>query len=214
MATAPGPVGRTRPRPAWAVPGGSHDRLVAVLRFLLPIGIILLVLLLGAAPLLKQQEISFVLAKDRVDVARERMRLTEAVYRGEDSKGQPFALRAESAVQTSSRDPIVQLNDLSARIRLRDGPASIVAPKGRYDMSSERVAVDGPVRIEAANGYALQTRNVLIDLNSRRLASHAAVDGRMPLGTFRANRLRANLEARTATLEGGARLHIVQSGSR
>lgn len=162
------------------------------------------------APLLKSGEVSFVLAKDSVAIARERMRVTEALYRGEDSKGQPFALRAGSAVQVSSKDPVVRLKDLRAEIRLSDGPAMIAANAGRYDMDREVVNVDGPIRFTAANGYELVTRDVAISLKSRQLASGGPVSGRMPLGSFSAGRIRADLPGRSVVLDGRARLHIVQ----
>jgi lipopolysaccharide export system protein LptC len=155
-----------------------------------------------------------VLAKDRVEVSKERLRVTEAIYRGADSRGRPFLLHAGSAVQVSSRDPVVKLNALSARLMMADGPATIAAIKGRYDMDSERVAVDGPVVFQAADGYRIETRDVAIDLTSRQMASGGPVDGRMPLGTFTANRMRADLSSRTVVLDGGARLHIVQGASR
>jgi lipopolysaccharide export system protein LptC len=201
-------------RQHWAVPGSSHDRLIRTLRIILPLAILALVILLAAAPLTIGRDISFVLSKDRVEVAKERMRVTEAIYRGADSKGRPFLLRAGSAVQVSSRDPVVRLNTLSARIALADGPAVIAARKGRYDMDSERVAIDGPVIFQAADGYRIETRDVGIDLTNRQMASGGPVDGRMPLGTFSANHMRADLNSRTVILDGRARLHIVQGASR
>jgi lipopolysaccharide export system protein LptC len=201
-------------RQRWAVPGSSRDRAIRVARIVLPLAILALVVLLAIAPVTVGADISFVLSKDRVDVAHERMRVTEAIYRGQDSKGQPFALRAASAVQATSRDPVVKLSDLSARIALADGPATFAANAGRYDMNSERVMVDGPVVFQAADGYRLQTRDVTVDIKTRRVASGGAVDGRMPLGTFSGGHMTADLGARTVTLERGARLHIVQSQSR
>jgi lipopolysaccharide export system protein LptC len=201
-------------RQHWAVPGSSHDRLIRTLRILLPLIVLALVILLAAAPMTIGRDISFVLAKDRVEVARERMRVSEAIYRGADSKGRPFLLRAGSAVQVSSRDPVVRLNALSARIALADGPAVLAAGKGRYDMDSERVDIDGPVLFQAADGYRIETRDVAVDLTSRHMASGGPVDGRMPLGTFSANRMRADLNSRVVVLDGRARLHIVQGASR
>jgi len=201
-------------RQHWAVPGSSHDRLIKALRVILPVAILILIVLLAVAPLTMGRDISFMLSKDRVDVAKERLRVTEATYRGEDSKGRPFLLRAGSAVQVSSRDPIVHLNTLSARIAMADGPATIAANSGRYDMDSERVAIDGPVVFQAADGYRIETRDVAIDLTNRKMASGGPVDGRMPLGTFSANRMRADLTSRTVLLDGRARLHIVQGASR
>jgi lipopolysaccharide export system protein LptC len=201
-------------RQHWAVPGSSHDRLIRTLRILLPLAILALAILLAVAPLTIGRDISFVLSKDRVEVSKERLRVTEATYRGEDSRGRPFILRAGSAVQVSSRDPVVRLNALSARIAMAEGPATIAAQKGRYDMDNERVAIDGPVVFQAQDGYRIQTRDVGIDLSSRQMASGGPVDGRMPLGTFSANRMRADLATRTVVLDGRARLHIVQGASR
>lgn len=203
-----------RERRHWAVPGSSHDRVIRIARLLIPIGIGATAALLATAPIAIGRDISFVLAKDRVAVARERLRVSKAQYRGEDGRGQPFMISAGSAVQARSSDPVVRLTELAAVIYLKEGPAAIAAKRGRYDMKSEQVAVDGPVLFKTADGYRLLTRDVSIDLKSRRVVSHGNVDGRMPLGTFHANHLRADLVARTVTLDGGARLHIVQGQSR
>ncbi|WP_449474048.1 LPS export ABC transporter periplasmic protein LptC [Sphingobium chungangianum] len=196
----------------WARPGGSHDRLVARLKNWLPVLVGVLAALLVMAPFTGGDKVSFVLDKNKVEVAKERMRVSEALYRGEDSKGQPFSLRAGSAVQKSSREPIVDLNDMSARILLSEGPAVLNARKGRYDMDKERVAVDGPVQFEAAGGYRLTTRDVGIDLKTRRMRSAGRVDGRIPIGTFSGDHLDADLNARTVTLNGRASLRIEQNG--
>ncbi|KFG90656.1 hypothetical protein BV98_001860 [Sphingobium herbicidovorans NBRC 16415] len=196
----------------WAQPGGRHDRLVARLKNWLPVSVGVLAALLVTAPFTGGDKVSFVLDKNKVEVAKERMRVSEALYRGEDGKGQPFSLRAGSAVQKSSREPIVDLNDMSARILLSEGPAVLTARQGRYDMDSERVAVDGPVQFEAAGGYRLTTRDVGIDLKTRRMRSDGRVDGRIPIGTFSGDHLEADLGARTVTLNGRASLRIEQNG--
>jgi len=201
-------------RQRWAVPGSSHDRIVALLRIGLPMGIGALFAFLSIAPLTIAGEMSFLLDKNKVDVARERLRVTEALYRGEDAKGQPFALRAGSAVQATSREPIVRLQDLSASLAMADGPAILRADRARYDMDREQVAVVGPVTFQSADGYRLATRDVDVDLKSRRLASRCSVEGRMPLGTFSGARISADLPARIVRLEGRARLHIVQGAAR
>lgn len=196
----------------WARPGGSHDRLVRTLKNWLPVAVGVLSAMLAVAPFTGGDKVSFVLDKNKVEVAKERMRVTEALYRGEDSKGQPFSLRAGSAVQKNSREPIVHLSDMSARILLSDGPALLSARQGRYDMDTERVAVDGPVQFQAAGGYRLTTRDVGIDLRTRRMQSAGRVDGRIPIGTFSGDHLEADMAARTVTLSGRATLRIEQNG--
>ncbi len=201
-------------RQLWAASGSSHDRVIALLRILLPAAIGVLVVLLALAPLTVGRDISFVLSKDRVEVARERMRVSAATYRGQDSKGQPFQLTAGSAVQVSSRDAVVRLKTLAAQIQLPEGPARIIAGQGRYDMDSEKVAIDGPVRFRSADGYNIDTRDVAIDLKTRQVASEGPVDGRMNIGRFSGDRFTADLNKRVVVLEGRARLHIDQRQAR
>ena len=206
---------RTRDtRQRWALPGGSHDRTIRLLRIVLPMGIGALFAFLSIAPLTIAGEMSFMLDKNKVEVAKERLRVTEALYRGEDAKGQSFALRAGSAVQATSREPIVRLRDLSASLSMEEGPALLRADRARYDMDKEQVTVEGPVTYASADGYRLATRDVDIDLKTRRLASQGAVEGRMPLGTFSGGRISADLPARVVRLEGRARLRIVQGAAR
>src|SRR3546814_4582116 len=84
-------------------------------------------------------------------------------------------ISAGSAVQRSSAEPIVQLDDLAAGIQLSDGPAKIAAPGGRYNMDSEKVALDGPITVRTASGYAL-------DIHAYDLARVEALAG--PQGTL------------------------------
>lgn len=202
-------------RQIWARPNGKHDRLMKLMRIGLPAGIGALVLFLVFAPIANPNgDVSFVLAKDSVSMARERLRVTAATYRGEDSKGRPFEIKAGSAVQRSSQDPVVKLSDLMARIQMDEGPATLSADAGRYDMDREVVQVDGPLTFQTADGYRVEANDVAVGLKSRKLASGGAVKGQLPLGTFTAGRISADLAQRTVTLEGRARLHIVQGGAR
>ena len=76
-------------RQHWALPGGSHDRLIKLLKNALPAAVGVLTAFLTMAPFTMQGDVSFVLDKNDVDVASERLRVREALYRGEDSKGRP-----------------------------------------------------------------------------------------------------------------------------
>jgi lipopolysaccharide export system protein LptC len=198
----------------WAAPGGVHDFLVRFLKLALPLVIGMLLAFLAVAPLRKGQEISFLLDKNKVEVAKERMRVQSASYRGQDNLGRPFTINADSAVQATSRDPIVDVLGMAARIRLESGPATLRAKRARYNMENETVNVVGPIVFTGADGYRLQTRDVAVDLNSRSMRSRGRVDGRMPLGRFSADRMAASLPDQRVVLTGRARLHIVQGGIR
>ena len=197
-----------------AAPGGRHDFLVRLLKVLLRTAIGVLLAYLALAPLQKGRDISFILDKNKVDVAKERMRVQSARYRGQDNEGRTFTIDASSAVQATSQDPIVEILGMSAEIGLESGPATLRADRGRYDIEAQKVDVIGPILFTAADGYSLRTRDVAVDLNTRALESRGRVEGTMPLGRFSADKLEANLPQKKVVLSGRARLHIKQGGIR
>jgi lipopolysaccharide export system protein LptC len=198
----------------WAEPGSRHDRLVRAAKFVLPILIIALVVVLAIAPFDKRGDVSFILDKNKVDAAQERMRVEAARYTGTDDKGQKFSINADRAIQPTSDRPIVDIEGMRAQLDLQRGPLSITALNGRYNLDQQKVAIDGPVRVTGPDGYRLETRDVGIDLKNRNLASRGRVVGDMRLGHFEAGRMTANLGTREVVLTGGVRLKIKQGAIR
>lgn len=197
-------------RQMWAASGSSHDRVIRTMRFGLPLVIGIVAAVLVFSPFAQRSEVSFLLAKDKVEMAKERMRVTRAEYRGQDAKGRPFAIVAGSAVQKSSAEPIVRMESLSAAIRLPEGPATIAAAQGRYNMESEKMIVPGAVEVRSAAGFRLDASDVAIDLNTHSLTGTGGVEGMLNIGRFSANRLFADLDRRIVRLTGDARLRINQ----
>jgi lipopolysaccharide export system protein LptC len=197
----------------WAAPGGTHDRVIQVLKLLLPAATGVVLAFLAFSPLEEKQEFSFMLDKNKVEHAEERMRIQSAQYRGQDSHGRPFVLNARSALQQTSSVPVVDITDMRAQITLENGPAELLARQARYDMERDQVDVQGPIMFTSADGYRLGTRDVIVDLRQRRMASRGPVAGQMPLGHFTAGHLEVDLPERRAVLSGRARVHIVQGGA-
>jgi lipopolysaccharide export system protein LptC len=198
----------------WANPGSAHDRIVRWSKILLPAGVGALIAILAFAPLQKEGDVSFILDKKKVENVNERMRVETARYVGADNKGQRFEIIASQALQRSSEIPVVDIRGMFARLALANGPLMIAANQGRYDLDTQQMAVNGPVRVVGPDGYRLETRDVLVDLKQRQLASSGPVAGQMRLGQFQAGRLRADLGERKVMLDGGTRLKIVQGAVR
>lgn len=198
-----------RGRQAFAAPGGVHDSLVRFLGAALPIGVGVVAALMVITPLSPRGEVSFLLDRDEVAQIDERLRVSNALYRGTDNQGRPFSLTADEAVQVSSREGIVRLRDVVARILLNEGPGQLIARGGAYALESEILTVDGPLQVTAADGYRIVASGVTIDLANKRLTGTDGVEGAIPAGTFSADRLEADLEARIVALDGHARLRMV-----
>src|SRR4051812_47343003 len=202
--------GRSVAKRGWARPGGAHDWLMRFLKVILPAGVGLLLAYLLLSPLSKEKEISFLLDKNKVDQARERLKTQAAEYRGLDDKGRAFSIRAEHAVQASSKVPVVDIGGMAARIQLDEGPATITADRAKYNMDTQKVDVLGPILFTAADGYKLETRDVALDLNKHSAAGSGGVAGQMRLGRFTAQNIAVDLPQRRVVLTGRVRLHINQ----
>jgi len=201
-------------KPRWAKPGSGHDTLVRLSKIALPSAAGILVAILALAPLQRKGDVSFILDKKKVQSAPEQLRVESARYTGTDKKGQQFVMTANRAVQPSSDTPIVNIEGMFAKIDQTQGPMVINADKGRYNLDTQRVAIDGPVKVRGADGFHLTASNVLVDLNDQQLASQGPAEGATNLGQFRANHIRADLANHTVVLDGGARLKIVPGAVR
>lgn len=196
-------------RQSFAAPGGFHDRLVKFLATALPMGVGIMAALMVLTPLSPRGEVSFLLDRDSVAVINERLRVDNALYRGTDDEGRPFSLTADEAVQASSAEGVVRLQDVVARILLPDGPGQLVAQGGNYSIEEEVLDVSGPLQVTAADGYRIVTTGVTINLGTKRLVGSDGVEGAIPAGTFSADRFEAHLSERTIALDGNARLRMI-----
>jgi lipopolysaccharide export system protein LptC len=189
-----------------ALPGGGWDRFVALVKIALPAAAFALLATIIVWPLTSAREFSFLLAKDKVAMSKERLRTDTAMYRGQTANGQPFEIRAGSAVQRSSAVPVIELSRLSADVTLADGPARVVAPSGRYEIDHDMLVIAGPVRLDSAAGYTLNGADVRVSLLDRTVVSDSPVTGTVPLGSFSGNSLRADIGGKRVRLGGGTHL--------
>lgn len=198
----------------WAVPGSQHDRVIRIAKVALPSAVGVLIAFLALAPLDKRGDVSFILDKNKVENAPERMRVDVARYVGEDDQGRPFSIIARSAVQRSSNVPVVDISGMLARLSLAQGPVTMMANFARYNLDAQNIQVVGPLSVTAPDGYRLATTNVVVDLKQRSVTGSGGVQGEMRLGQFSAGRMTADLGSRTVVLDRGARLKIVQGAVR
>ena len=101
------------------------------------------------------------------------------------------------------------MSDLVASILLADGPARITAQAGAYDIDKERMDIAGPLMLSAADGYRMVVKGVTVDLAARRMTGSEGVEGAIPAGTFSADHFIADIDTRTITLAGNARVTMI-----
>jgi lipopolysaccharide export system protein LptC len=91
---------------------------------------------------------------------------------------------------------------------MQDGPAQLSAPLGLFHYDSNRIDIHGPVVFTANGGYRFMTSNITIDLRANHASGTGGVSGAVPSGTFSAARIDVDLNERTVSLTGGARLQM------
>jgi len=197
-----------------ARPGSAHDVVMGVLKWLLPALALAVLAAIVVWPLTKASEFSFLLAKDKVAMAAERLRIDNAVYRGQTERGEAFTISAAGAVQRSSAVPIVELDRLKATLAMAEGPAVVTAPSGQYFIEKDLLEVAGPVRLDSAAGYTLNSQTVRIDLGTRRVTTADPVTGTLPIGSFSAGNFEGDIQGRRLVMGGGAHLRIKQGAGR
>src|SRR6476646_8326124 len=194
-------------RRVFAAPGSPLDRTVRWLSIGLPALVGVIAALMVITPLGPRGEVSFLLDRNKVSTTANRLVVDNALYRGQDEKGRPFTLKAGAAVQHSVTEPVVQMRDLVGRILLDEGPAQLTAELGSYNYNTQQVAIDSDAKVVAADGYRMSTRGVSVDLDKKTMVGSGGVTGETPAGTFSADSMNADLNARTVALQGRARLH-------
>ncbi|ANU06919.1 LPS export ABC transporter periplasmic protein LptC [Paraurantiacibacter namhicola] len=199
---------RTR-RQQFAAPGSALDKTVRTLAWLLPALVGSVLAMMVITPLSPRGEVSFLLDRNKVDIADNRLSVENALYRGQDGQGRPFSIGADEAVQRSASVPVVLMRELQARILLQGGPASLVADKGFFQLEEDSVTIDGMVQFVASDGFTMQARNVTVDLADKTMRGSGGISGAVPAGTFSANAINADLETRTISLDGNARMRMV-----
>ena len=184
------------------LPGSLHDYIVKGMRVIFPMIIVAMILFLIVSPLLNTDELSFVFDKNKVDVASERLRVNDALYRGEDSQGRPFSVKAGSAVQKSSDTPVLDMEDFVGRIILNNGPAILSGKRGSYNLDNEVMRVNGPFNYESQAGNEFTASNVEIKLRDQSFKSFDRASGKTKFGTFNANKISGVLGTRNIILSG------------
>lgn len=119
----------------------------------------------------------------------------------------PYTVTAKRAVQSLNDSNIVQLEQPSAVMTLKDGQTIRVgAVNGVYRQDAKTLVLDGDVTFLHQSGYSLQSRRMNISLGDQVSWTDSAVTGSGPAGTLEAQAMNANNATGVLVLTGPARL--------
>lgn len=149
------------------------------------------------------------LGKLQNDLAMMKPRLT-----GADSKGNPFVITADRAVQDAHNPRKATLTNMEADLTVDKGNwLNARARNGMVDMNTGQLELSGGIDVFNASGYELHSRSATANLKQSIIHGHEPVTGQGPQGTLRADSFHADRDTGLLTLNGHVRMSVVGAKS-
>lgn len=131
-------------------------------------GLVMVAALVAASLFTKQLLWTPISAINMKDIASNQFKMSNAVFAGTDTSGEPFKLRAESGRQEYSHPDIIYIEKVSGVInRVSDGNKvtdNITARAGRYNRTKKTIVLLGDVRVDSSDGNKILTNELVIKL--------------------------------------------------
>lgn len=200
-----GVIGRTR-RTAGA--SGRHTRVVAWLKWLLPMFAAALVLLVGAWPQIQAGLSRLGSSIPRIDLGAARdLSMINARYTGLDRHDRPFAITADVARQAGAKDDLVSLEAPKADLALEDGAwVAVTAETGLYHTQPKQIDLYGDVNLYHDKGMTFRTESAKVDLDAGTAEGHEPVQGHGPSGEIESEGFRILDKGAVVIFTGRARM--------
>lgn len=185
-----------------------YTRFVAVMKRALPIAAFVVIGSVAAFFFLQRQPQRMQMAYARLhiqnDLTMEKPRLS-----GADSRGNPFVITADKAVQIGSDAKRARLQNVQADLTIgKQDWISATAAHGIVDSDAGSLALGGGIAIFSDQGYELHTQSAQVDLGNG-VMTGPTITGHGPLGTLRADRFRMDQNSRQILLEGNVHMTLI-----
>lgn len=205
-----GVIGRTR-RPVQT--SLRHSRIIAWLKWVLPMVAAALVLLVGAWPEIQAGLSRLTASIPRIDLRAARdLSMVNARYTGLDRHDRPFSLTADVARQTSASDGLVSLESPKADLALENGAwVAVTADTGLYHTQPKQIDLYGDVNLYHDKGMTFRTESATVDLAAGIAEGREEVQGHGPSGQVESEGFRILDKGAVVVFTG--RAHMVLEGA-
>ncbi len=133
-------------------------------------------------------------------------------FESTDEKSQPFTITASRAVQSANDPSVILLDSPMADVTMTDGTwLAAEANHGEYRQDTERLLLEGKVKLFHDQGYEMKTEKLLVNLKDREAWSDTDIYGQGPAGTLEATGMKAHADASQLIFTGPVRLVLNRS---
>ena len=190
-----------------------YSRFVVLMKRLLALGAFLIIAAVLAFFFVQRLPRQLQMAYERLGHVENDLAMMKPRLTGTDSKGNPYVITAETAVQDAHNPKKASLKHLEADLALDRGNwINARAKNGILDMDSGKLELYGGIDVFSDNGYELHSKSASADLKQSVIHGHELVTGQGPDGTFVADRFHADRANSLLTLSG--HVHMTLFGNK
>jgi lipopolysaccharide export system protein LptC len=187
-----------------------HSRLVRFLRFAIPAFIVIIAaVILLAWYLSSRLGTVFPIDPSKITWSGTTIRMELPRVTGFTTDQRPYELTARAAVQDLTKLEVLELDEIRAKIELRDGHhVNITSINGVYDQKAEVLRLNDQITINSTSGYEGRLSEATVHISSGNIVSESAVEVRLPNGVLTANRLEVRENGSVIKFGGGVEMNL------
>ncbi len=180
-----------------------YSRFVVVMKKLLSLGAFLTIAAVLAFFFVARQPKQLQLAYEKLGRVENDLSMVKPRLTGTDTKGNPFVISADMAVQDAHNPRKASLKNLEADLSLgKKGWLNARGKTGMVDMAAGRLELAGGIDVFTDTGYELHSNSASMNLKQSVIHGHETVTGQGPDGTLRADTFHADRATNILTLDG------------
>jgi lipopolysaccharide export system protein LptC len=208
---------RERPRIDWTartrgtiLDAERYSRFVGVMKRALPIAagaIIMAVVAYSLVPRPADRGIS--IAYGHMGTLNNDLAMINPKLTGADTKGNPFVITADAAIQDPRHPRQARLKNIEADVTMPQNRwLSVTSTRGFIDADTGKIALRDGIAIFSDNGFELHTSMVDGNLKDGVMAGKEEVTGHGPMGTMRADHFTVDHDNQQIHLLGNVQMTI------
>jgi len=190
-----------------------YSRFVALMKRLLSLGAFLIIAAVLAFFFIQRMPRQLQMSYERLGRIENDLTMVKPRLAGADTKGNPFVITADSAIQDARNPKKASLKNLEADLSLdNQNWINAKARTGMVDMNTGQLELSGGIDVYTATGYELHSSSASANLKQSIVHGHEPVTGQGPDGTLRADEFHADRTTNILTLHG--HVHMTLTGGK
>ena len=188
-----------------------YSRFVAVMKKVLSFGAFAIIAAVLAFFFMERQPRRLALEYEKMGIVKNDLAMMKPRLTGADSKGNPFVITADRAVQDARNPKKATLKNMEADLSLDKGNwLNARGRDGLVDMNTGQLELSGGIDVFNANGYELHSASASANIKQSIIHGHEPVTGQGPQGKLRADSFHADRDSGMLTLTG----HVLMTFTR